>query len=214
MNPTRPAVALSPAWRRRARSLALAIALGAAGCSLLRGPTTTPTTFYVLSATSESGQAPPGRDLALGLGPITLPPYLDRPQMVRRVAPNELAFDEFNRWSEPLKQNFERVLGSDLDRLIGVDRLIAYPWYSNTPMDYAVAVTVTRFELQPSGDVALDSRWAISSANGKPFLNRETHLSRPANSPAEVAGAMSGMTGDLARDIAIAIRELDAKHPR
>jgi uncharacterized lipoprotein YmbA len=213
MNPTRPGVTRSRMWRPRVRrSLALTIVLVAAGCGLLRGPTETPTTFYVLSATAEPGQAPAGGDLVLGLGPITFPPYLDRPQMVRRVAPNELVFDEFNRWSEPIKQNFERVLGNDLDRLIGIDRLIAYPWYSHTPMDYAVSVVVMRFEEQPSGDVALDARWTISNAAGKPYLNRETHLTRPARSPAEVAGAMSGMTGDLARDIAGALHELGGKH--
>jgi len=215
MNPIRPEMTRSRMWRPRVRhSLALAIVFVAAGCGLLRGPTETPTTFYVLSTTADAGQAPAGRDLVLGLGPISLPPYLERPQMVRRVAPNELTFDEFNRWSEPLKQNFERVLGNDLDRLLGIERLIAYPWYSNTPMDYAVSVVVMRFEEQPSGDVALDARWAISNAVGKPYLNRETHLTRPASSPAEIADAMSGLTGDLARDIAGALHELGGKHTR
>jgi uncharacterized lipoprotein YmbA len=192
----------------------LGLALAVAGCSLLRGPSTVPTTFYVLSSTAQSSDVAAGRELVLGLGPITLPPYLDRPQMVRRVAPNELAFDEFNRWSEPLKQNFARVLGNDLDRLVGIERLIEYPWYSNTPMDYAVHVFVLRFEPQEDGEVVLDARWAIANVSGTPYLNRQTRLSRQASSPPEVAAAMSGMTGDLARDIAGAIRQLDDKKPR
>lgn len=209
MTPTRPSVARSRAAARRDRTaLTLAVALVASGCSLLRGPSTTPTTFFVLSSIAQPGQIPAGRPLALGLGPITLPPYLDRPQMVRRIAPNELVFDEFNRWSEPLKENFERVLGTDLDRLIGIDRLIAYPWYSNTTMDYSVHVVVLRFELQPSGNVALDARWSIGDGHGKPIVNRESHLSRPASSPEEIAGAMSDLTAELASEIAVALRNL------
>lgn len=203
------------AGRRRsaaASSLALACALlTAAGCGLLRGPSVTPTTFYVLSSSADPGQVPQGRPLSVGLGPITLPPYLDRPQMVRRVAPNELAFDEFNRWSESLKENFTRVLGSNLEKLVEIDRLVPFPWYSTTKMDYAVEVTVTRFERQPDGDAVLDARWSIRNAHGQPYVNRDTRLSRPAGTSQEVAAAMSGMTGDLARDIALALRELDAK---
>ena len=144
MSSTRPALTVL----RASSSLALGFALFAAGCSLLRGPTTVPTTFYVLSATDEPGQVPAGRELTLGLGPIHLPPYLERPQMVRRVAPNELVFDEFNRWSEPLKENFVRVLANDLDRLLGVERMIGYPWYSNTPM---LAGRCTMWKNLPNG---------------------------------------------------------------
>jgi uncharacterized protein len=211
MTTRRRALAVPRRWRNAAVSVPIvACAMLGAGCGLLRGPVTTPTTFYVLSSSSESGQAPQGRPLSLGLGPITLPPYLNRPQMVRRTAPNELALDEFDRWSEPLKENFIRVLGSDLQNLIGIDRLVAYPWYNTTEMDYAVEVTVMRFEQQPDGDAALDARWSIRNAQGEPYVNRETHLSRPADSPPEVVAAMSDMTGQLARDIALALRELDA----
>jgi uncharacterized lipoprotein YmbA len=199
-------------WRSAASSLALGSALlTAAGCGLLRGPVVTPTTFYVLSSSLDPGPVRQGRALSLGLGPITLPPYLDRPQMVRRVAPNELVFDEFNRWSEPLKENFARLLATDLDKLIEIDRLVPFPWYSTTKMDYAVAVAVMRFEQQPNGDAVLDARWSIRNARGEPYVNRDTHLSRPGGTPPEVAAAMSGMAGDLARDIAVALRELDAR---
>lgn len=199
-------------WRRAAASaLLLASAMLDAGCALLRGPATTATTYYVLSSSAETGQVPQGRPLSVGLGPIALPPYLNRPEMVRRVAPNELVFDEFNRWSEPLKENFTRVLGSDLRQLIDIDRLVTFPWYSTTKLDYAVDVTVTRLEPQPDGDTVLDARWSISNAHGEAYVNRETHYGSPAASPPEVAAAMSRLTGELARDIALALRELDAR---
>jgi uncharacterized lipoprotein YmbA len=182
-----------------------------AGCGLLRGPDTTATMYYVLSSSAETGQVPPGRPLAVGLGPIALPPYLNRPEMVRRVAPNELVFDEFNRWSEPLKENFTRVLGSDLQQLIDIDRLVTFPWYSTTKLDFAVEVTVARFEAQPDGDTVLDARWSIRKPQGELYVNRDTHHSVPTTSPLDIAAAMSRLTGELAREIALALRELDAR---
>jgi uncharacterized lipoprotein YmbA len=186
----------------------------AVGCGLLRGPEMTPTTFYVLSGTSTAGEIPAGRAMVLGLGPVSFPGYLGRPQMVTRVAPNELIFDEFNRWSEPLKQNFEDSFGSNIDRLIGVKRLIPFPWYANTKLDYSITVNVLRFEPQPDRTVILDARWSIRNPQSDVLVDREVRYSRPSGTPADNAAAMSSMTGDLARDIAVALRDQDAKRPR
>lgn len=190
-----------------------ALALGlvcAPGCGLLRGPTTERTNFYVLTAMSQPDEAATGRRLVLGLGPLILPPYLNRPEMVTRVEANQLSFDEFNRWGEPLKDNFLGVLATDLGTLVGIERIIFYPWYANTPMNYAVNVAVLRFEKQPDGTAVLGARWAIGDGRGNVLVNRDSHFSRPAGSPAQTAAALSDLVGDLARDIAAALRQQDA----
>ena len=202
-------VAAVTASRRTALALGMAV-LATGGCSLLRSPTTPPTTFYVLSASPPASEVAAGRTLTLGLGPISLPPYLNRPEMVRRVAANQLTFDEFNRWSEPLKANVVRVLGADLDSLLGGARLIPFPWYSTTKMDYAVEVNILRFEPQPDGQVFVDAHWAIDDRTGTQFLNRDAHYAQSADSPAQTAAALSTMLGELARDIASALRTTDA----
>lgn len=205
-----PAAAARASSPARRASLILGVALlTAGGCSLLRSPTAPPTTFYVLTATAEPGEVPPGRRLTLGLGPITLPPYLNRPEMVRRVAPNQLVFDEFNRWSEPLKDNVVRALGTDLDKLLGIERLVSYPWYSTTQIDYAVEISILRFEPQPDGQAVLDARWSISDSRGQPLVNHESHFEHPAGSAPQTAAALSTMVGELARDIASALRTAD-----
>jgi len=182
----------------------------AAGCSLLRGPTTTPTEFYVLNAVRRQDAPPTRRRLVIGLGPVTLPPYLQRPEMVSRVAPNQLWFDEYNRWSEPLKDNFTYVLAADLDSELNLERIVRYPWYSTTEMDYVVVVAVENFEVQPSGDVALKARWGIGDVHGTEFASRESQYSRPGGPPAAVAAALSELVADLVSEIAAAIRQVDA----
>ena len=189
-----------------------AAAVALSGCALFRSPSTQQTEFFVLSAIAQPGEITSGRPLAVGIGPISLPAYLARPEMVRRVADNQLVFDEFTRWAEPLKNNFEHVLATDLDILMGFQQMALYPWYDTTPLDYAVGVAVLRFERQ-SGDIAsLSARWSIRNRAGAVLVSRESQFSRPAGDPAQTAAALSAVTADLARDIAAAMRGLDA-HP-
>jgi uncharacterized lipoprotein YmbA len=196
---------------RRHLAFAVILALSSsAGCSLLRGPTPPKTEFYVLSVVPQADRAVDRSRLVLGLGPVTLPPYLNRPEMVSRVAPNQLSFDEFNRWGEPLKDNFINVLASELDGQLGLERVVRYPWYSTTVMNYVVVVAVQRFESQPDGDVVLDARWGIGDRQGNTVANRDSHFSRPGGSPAVVAAAMSALVGDLANEIAAAVQQTNA----
>jgi uncharacterized lipoprotein YmbA len=92
--------------------------------------------------------------------------------------------------------------------------MVFYPWYSSTPIDYGIAVAVLRFERQPDGNAWLDARWSVGDGHGTIFLNRDVHFSRPAGSPAETAAALSELTGDLSREIAAALREVDATRKR
>ena len=57
----------------------------------------------------------------IGVGPITVPKYLDRPQIVTRSGRNQLALGEFDRWAEPLQDNVLRVLAENLAFLIPTD---------------------------------------------------------------------------------------------
>jgi uncharacterized lipoprotein YmbA len=199
--------------RIRRATVALAVALStAAGCGLLRGPARPPTKFYVLTTSSSPAKIAIARRLVIGLGPVQLPSYLERPEMVTRVAPNQLRFDEFSRWGESLKNNFVHVLGNELDTILDLERVVAYPWYRGTPMDYIVTVSVSRFETQPSGDVALDARWGIADQHGTVLVSRDSHLSHPGgSSPAEVVAGLSAMLGEMSSEIATSIRDTEAR---
>src|SRR6266481_4476406 len=49
----------------------------------------------------------PRRELAVGLGPITFPPCLDRSELVSRVGTNELRPSPFDFWTGPLNEQFK-----------------------------------------------------------------------------------------------------------
>jgi uncharacterized protein len=108
-------------WRLSVMAL-MSPLLGLGACA------STPSRFYMLntlapsegiSSASQAEQGP-----VVGVGPITFPKYLERPQIVSRASRHQLALGEFDRWAEPLQDNFSRVLAENLSLLIPTDHIL------------------------------------------------------------------------------------------
>jgi uncharacterized lipoprotein YmbA len=191
--------------------VAVALLLPAlAGCS------SSPTRLYVLSANAEKSGATSAQGISIGIGPVTLPKYLDRPQMVTRVASNGLSQGDFDQWGGDLNDNITRVLATNLSNLLGTDRVSLYPWPDPSVVGYQVTLDITQFEQGPDGGATLDVFWSLTNpGSGKILLTRRsTHqenglpgTSDPAEIHAAGAAAMSQALAALSRDIAAAIRQ-------
>src|SRR5215468_100727 len=110
------------------------------GCSFGRQP---PTRLYVLTALPATEAAPAGaatHGLAVVVGPVDLPQYADRPQVVTGNTSNELHPAALAQWAEPLADNFVRVLAENLSLLLDTDRVAVFPWRGPLPMGYQVMV--------------------------------------------------------------------------
>lgn len=177
--------------------------------------------FYTLNALTdppterEAVASPNG--VAVGLGPIQLPEYLDRPQIVTRVSANEVRFAEYHRWAGPLAGNLSSILAENLSLLLATDRIALYPWKGTTPIDFRVEIDVSRFDGDPGDHVSLHSQWIIFSKDRKEVLFTKTStLREPAAGQGYEAlvSAQSRAVGALSREIAQAIRTLpqDAPH--
>ena len=57
--------------------------------------------FYVLSPMPQSALSAT-EGTTIGVLPVAMPDYLDRPQIVTRASENKIKIDEFSRWAEPL----------------------------------------------------------------------------------------------------------------
>jgi len=150
--------------------------------------------------------------ISLGIGPITLPGYLDRQEIVTRVAQNQINLAENDRWAEPLEENFSRVLSQNVAALLRADRVNAYPWPIDKKPVYLVEVEVLRFEANTAQEVQLAARWTVRNSGKKDSLRyRETRLSRPveARSPDAAVAALSEALGDLSREVAAAIESIE-----
>jgi uncharacterized lipoprotein YmbA len=121
--------------------------------------------FYVLNSLagnpSEVQTEENKLKVVLGIGPIKLPEYLDRPQIMSRTGGNKLEYTEFHQWAEPLKDNFARVLGENLSVLIPTNQIHLYPWRRSAGIDYQLEVDVISFEGSLEGDSVLTVRWTL-----------------------------------------------------
>lgn len=190
--------------------LGLAVVLMGTCLLLATGCSSPPTRFYVLSTLPDSRpmSLDAGPDVAVGVGPLELPDYLDRPQIVTRTGQNELNLAEFDKWAESLKDNATQVLAENLAVLLPSKKVVTYPWKRSTPIDFQVAVKVTRFDHTIGGETVLGTRWSILSGDaGKELFSRESrYTERPSGGGynATVA-AMNRALAQFSRDVAGAI---------
>lgn len=121
--------------------------------------------FYVLNSLTGSHSETKTEEIrpkaVLGIGPINLPEYLDRPQIMTRTGGNELEYTEFHQWAEPLKDNFARVLGENLSVLIETNQIHQFPWRRSAEIDYQLKVDVINFDGNLEGDSVLTVRWTL-----------------------------------------------------
>ncbi|MDH3269897.1 MAG: PqiC family protein [Gemmatimonadota bacterium] len=175
------------------------------------GPRSDPSSFYLLNATlqPQQGAAMP---VVLGLGPISLPGYLDRPQIVVRVGENEIALAESDRWAEPLPDNLARALEENLSALLPGASFVSYPWYASAAPDYGIEVQVRRFEADSAGEVVLDATWQITQDGG--LIERRATLvgeSAVGTDRASTVAALSRALGRLGGEIASGVRRAEAR---
>jgi uncharacterized lipoprotein YmbA len=202
------------------------IAASVMGCSYMAKAILAPqkdiSKFYLLTPTADSAAqtattpAAPSTtgDFTLGLGPIKLPPYLDRPEIVTRMAPNRLELSKEDRWGESVQNGFTRAMERNLAAQTG-GVVIVFPWYNTVHIDMQVQVDVYRFETDAQGTATLSAKWTILDSTGKNILYTvESHLTQPSKpgDMTEAAAALSRTIGDLSNQIANMVQQLRS-HP-
>ena len=184
------------------------------GLALSAGCTrSAPVHFYMLAQSPPSAPTAPaaavGRGPTIAIGPVTLPRYLERINIVTR-GDTELDVSEYDRWAEPLNSSVPRLLASDLSTMLGTERIVMFPWSVETTIDRQVVVDVLRFEGTMAGDVVLDARWRVLGPARQELVLQHSVVREAAGAngyPAVVA-AMRRAVGVLSREIAEAIKRL------
>jgi uncharacterized lipoprotein YmbA len=175
---------------------------------------TAPSRFYMLSSlplpAAEEQPAAGESCVTLGVGPIELPAYLDRPEIVTRVSRNQLRLADFDKWAEPLAENFKRALAENLAALLCADSIVVFPWRGSERADYQVAVEVIEFDGEVGGRVSLVARWAVHGKGGRSMLlTRRSSHSEPVvgEDYGAMVAAASRAAEAFSREIAKAIKE-------
>ncbi|MBI4881226.1 MAG: membrane integrity-associated transporter subunit PqiC [Planctomycetes bacterium] len=195
---------------RFARFLVAAVSLaGLYGCASTPAPS-----LYRLESLAEARPEGAGPGPALGIGPVTLPAYLDRPEIVTSGGGLRLLSADSERWAESLAENATCVLAENLSLLLGTDRVTRYPWKRGSDVDYQVVVDVVRFHGELGGACVLTARSSIRDSAGALLAPpRRSTFSEQAAGPshADMVAAMNRALEALCREIAASVAELAAR---
>jgi uncharacterized protein len=180
---------------------------------------TPPTQFYLMPPLTSGDTAPPAsagqHDLTLAVGPVTVPTYLDRPQIVTRTSRAKLTLADFDQWAGPLADTIARALSEDLALLIPTERVVLYPWPRNIDPNYQIIVEVLQFERGPGSQVVLAARWSLLDRDGKELALRPTRINLTAGGTDYEATvtAMGRALEVLAQDMATTLRSMGQPAP-
>jgi uncharacterized protein len=196
-------------WRLALVTLA-GLLLGLEAC------TSRPSRFYILNswAASETIPAMSGEQgPVIGIGPITLPKYLDRPQIVTRIGSHQLTHAEFDRWAEPLQDNVARVLAENLALLIPTDQVLLSTWPQSATLDYQVTVDILHFEGWLGGESRLLALWSILDGTELTLWSQRVDFNAPvrAREYGAMVMALNQLLEWLSRDLASAIQHLASR---
>lgn len=176
---------------------------------LLAGCASPPAHYYTLEPVPGSVLA--GGPTSVELRQPGLAGYLDRAGVVRSSAEYQVSIDSLNLWGAPFGEMLTRVLAQDLtQRLPGTVVFAASGTLSATPAA-RVELDVQRFDVQPGvgyGTVVLQVQYAISHPGGAGGAARAFTAQQPmaGHGAAQQAAAMSGALGQLADQLAQALR--------
>ena len=175
------------------------LALACSGClSVANSPTPR---FYALQSIS-AGQISKKINIAepiiVGIGPVKIPEYLNRPQIATQTTNSVLAFAEFDRWAEPLQSALPRIISEDLSALMPAATFCTSPWGMDIPVKYQVIMDVVRLESRMDDNLSLAVQWSlINLENKKMMLMKRSKFSKPIE-PHNYAGLAETLSKECA----------------
>jgi uncharacterized protein len=191
-------------------SLLLAILLQ--GCA-----SSAPVRFYTLAPMKEAvtyGRDPVAQPrFTVGVGPVEIPDFLERPHIVTRNGGNEMIMAEYDRWAGSLKQDITRVLIEDVSAYLAPGASV-FSWKRSIPLDWRVAVEVTRLDITPGREVVLGAQWILFAGDRKaPLKLRGQTFTEPLEGKdisaavAMIGNAMGRLSKEIAGDVRAEWRE-------
>lgn len=177
---------------------------------LLSACATTPASrYYVLTPLAAPTENAAESVSRLGIGAISLPDYLNRPQLVIRNSDGRLHLRDGERWGEALEDSVRRVLGENLGRLLGPGQLVVLPAPPGIGVASRLQLEITAFDASPDREIRLSARWSLSRDSGTTALH-ESHIRTAMKSDDSLAmvAAMNEALLQLAKEIVQASRRL------
>lgn len=169
--------------------------------------------FYMLHADSSVSKPDLLFTTTVGVDTVSLPDYLDRPQIVTFKADMvELNIDEFNRWGDSLDTMLQQVIVDDLSAQFPkatIDRLTSGE-YGIVPL--TLKVTINRLGGILNQTVLLDASWQIVDQYDRILIQKRSRLTGSTSEGySGYVKSQSRLLSDLSLEIAQYLARLKVK---
>jgi len=173
-----------------------------------------PTSFYLLTPieTGYNRKFKMPSDLTIGVGPVKISKYLERPQIITRSGKNRIGFSEFHHWAEDLEDNIENVISENLSIIYKTENIENFPWPTRTKIDYQLIFYLDRFEKTKNGRAAVSVRVKILYGKGRrKSLRYRIFENAAGNNYDSIVLALSKAIGKISMNVADEIKNIDDK---
>ena len=176
-----------------------------------------PSDFFIMTPMTGADTRPAatsaGEPLSLIVGPVSIPEYLNRTQIVTRAGTNRLNVNEFNRWGGSFTPNIARVVAQNLSAILGTDDVFVFPAEDTVAPRYRIILSLTQFDGALGDSVILDARWVITIPRSRKAPVTGRTVSKEAtngSSYEDYVAAQSRALEGLSKEIAAKIKALVA----
>ena len=163
-----------------------------------------PKRFYVLDAVASQQPLTTTTESGIQVASVSIPPSLDRQEMVRKSASGALQISDVNRWGAPLADMTQNVLTRDLMDRLSAGKVIGSQ-ISAADGTCEITVDILQFGGDAQGDITLVGGWSSSrlGTNAPPRVRNVRFNERAAAADyAAEAQVMNRLLGKLADDMA------------
>ena len=116
--------------------------------------------------------------MAIGVGPVMVAEYIDRPHLVVAESEHQLGVAENHRWAGDLSAAIARVTAVNLGRRWGTGSVRTYPWGDEDGLRRQVVIDVRQFHAGADGYAVLEAGWRVYALPERKLLASRTFRSR------------------------------------
>lgn len=158
-----------------------------------------PATFYSLQPLpAELTQEVRTKGPRVAIIVSAFPSYLAQPQMALRRTSGEVVRDDYHRWIEDLKGNFERTVMENLIARLDNADIIVSQQYQLPDAEVAIRIEVVQFEVSEQGYALLKARWSVSHASRNTQTPPILTVIREVVDPSSVEGQVAALSRTVA----------------
>lgn len=184
-------------------SVLVFLLVGLSACGS-RGPATT---YYVLHAESPvENQSDKVSLPSIGVGPISLPVYLENSAIVSRGKNNVLSVSGYHAWAEPLDYAISRVVARGVANELNHEDVWSFPWDSRNRPQQQINLKFEQLDGVRGESLSLRAKWFLYDAEENRVLSTgefsEVYPLTSSSYPSYVAAiekALIALSSDLAK---------------